>query len=238
MKELYEMELEITPGNADASGRLSYHDAFRLFMDMAAMHAEVLGVGLQAMQSRDLFWLTVKTKIRFERRPVIGEKVVIRTWPEAPERIRCHRSYEIRSGEDVLVAGRTEWAVMNTRTHTVVPIRGVFPDGLQFPDGSALQEGFDRVPELFEERPFASCKVCSTDIDVGGHMNNTAYVRALIGCFSVAELQAMDAHVIEVIYRTPCFEGDILQVQKRQTEQGLLFRFSREGKTVLLGKMQ
>ena len=60
----------------------------------------------------------------------------------------------------------------------------------------------------------------------------------LLGCFSSEELGTMDPNMIEVIYRSPCFEGDVLQVQKKQTENGLLFRFSRGEKSVLLGMIR
>ena len=105
MEELYQQQTVITPSLADASGRLGCADAFGLFMDLAASHAERLGIGLAAMAARGLFWLTVKTQIRFLRRPGLMTAVTARTWPEAPGKMRGDRSYELtRDGETLVRA--------------------------------------------------------------------------------------------------------------------------------------
>ena len=53
MIHVYEEELKVTPGFADARGLLGVPDTFRAFMDMAAIHAELIGVGFDAMAKRD-----------------------------------------------------------------------------------------------------------------------------------------------------------------------------------------
>ena len=60
----------------------------------------------------------MRTKIVFRERPGIEEHVTLRTWAEKPGAARCSRSYEIARGEEILVCGKTEWAVINTDTHT------------------------------------------------------------------------------------------------------------------------
>ena len=69
--------LTITPSLCDFDGKLSIPDCFSVFQDIAADHAERLGVGADAMINRGLFWLTVKTKIRFLRRPAMPETVTV-----------------------------------------------------------------------------------------------------------------------------------------------------------------
>ena len=69
MLEEYQKNLIISPSNADLTGKLSYPAAFSIFMDLAAEHAELLGLGSAAMAEKNRFWLTVKTKILFYSRP-------------------------------------------------------------------------------------------------------------------------------------------------------------------------
>jgi len=234
MEELYQQQTVITPSLADASGRLGCADAFGLFMDLAASHAERLGIGLAAMAARGLFWLTVKTQIRFLRRPGLMTAVTARTWPEAPGKMRGDRSYELTQDGETLVAGKTEWAVLDTRTHGLTPMEGVYPAGLGFTLGTACPGAFARIPEGFDDAPYAAYTVRSTDIDVGGHMNNAAYVRAVMGSFSAAELAAMPIGRMDVIFRTPCYEGDVLALRRRDSEAGVDVRVSRGEETVLL----
>ena len=116
MTNYFEKEHYINPSLADADGLLSRYETFNLFMDIADDHAGSMGVAWRDISPRDLFWLTVKTKIVFEERPNLGDTVTLATWVEEPTRLRGDRNYEMRMGDKVLVRGRTEWAVLNTKT--------------------------------------------------------------------------------------------------------------------------
>ena len=238
MEQVMQQTLDVGPSLADAEGLLSYPGAFHVFQDLAGAHAERLGVGLGAMAEKSLFWLTVRTKIVFLSRPALGETVTLRTWPEKPGALRCNRSYEIRRGEELLIRGRTEWAVMNTETHALTPAAGLFPAELPFDRPPACAEPFARIPDKFEGvAPFDTYRVRSTDIDVGGHMNNAAYLRALFGAFSNRELQALRPQAVDVSFRASCFEGDELRFFRRETENGLDLRIARGADTILLARM-
>ena len=132
MDQLFEQAQIILPSMADAGGRLSIPNTFGLFMDIASIHAGMLGSGMDDMARRGLFWLTVKTQIVFYDRPRVMERIGARTWPESPGKIRCNRSYQLLRGEEVLVAGKTEWAVMDLRTKQLAPLTGVYPPALSF----------------------------------------------------------------------------------------------------------
>ena len=128
----FEKELYINPSLADADGLLSRYETFNIFMDIADDHAGSMGVAWRDISPRNLFWLTVKTKIVFEDRPKLGDTVTLATWVEEPTKLRGDRNYEMRMGDKVLVRGRTEWAVLNTETMKLIPISEVYPEGLDY----------------------------------------------------------------------------------------------------------
>jgi acyl-ACP thioesterase len=221
MEQIYEQELFITPSLADARGRLSWPGAFTVCQDLAGIHAERLGVGLGAMAEKSLFWLTVRTKIVFRERPGIEEHVTLRTWAEKPGAARCSRSYEIARGEEILVCGKTEWAVIRTDTGRLCPMAGIFPAEVELAAEPQYPAPFARInPDFSGAEALGSYTVRSTDIDLGGHMNNVAYLRALLGTLSGQELAAMPQGELEIVFRTPCFEGETLRVLRRPTETG------------------
>ncbi len=235
MKAIYSRELTILPSMCDAEGRLGVPNAFALFMDIATEHAEVLHVGMTDLMSRGLFWLTVRTKLRFHRRPGMIETVEAVTWPETPERSRCNRDYLLRKGDETLIEGKTEWMVMNMKTGRLHPADSLFPEGMEVEDARTLPGPFMRMDEAFEgAEDMGGYTVRSTDIDVGGHMNNAAYVRAIAGAFSSEEWKNMNIRELEVNFRSPCFEGETLRLQRRKTDDGLELKLSRDGKTIAL----
>ena len=237
MQTVYEQSRFLGPSVCDASGHLSHPGAFGLFQDMAAAHAELLGVGFEDMAAKRLFWLTVKTKIVFLKRPKIDETVLLRTWPEKPGSIRCHRSYELWKDGELYLRGRTEWAVVDTETRALVPPGSLFQEGLDYPP-SACAEAFARIPPRTEDfTPCGELRVRSTDIDVGGHMNNAAYLQAVFGALSSAELAARPIRTVDAIFRASCFEGETLAVQRRELDGCLDLRLCRGGESIFLARL-
>ena len=238
MKAIYSRQLTILPSQCDAEGRLSIPSAFGLFMDIATEHAETLGIGMNELMPRGLFWLTVRTRIHFYRRPNLVERVEAVTWPEKPERSRCNRDYLLKKGDETLIEGKTEWMVMNLNTNRLYPADSLFPQGMEVEETRLLPEPFMRLDENFDgAAELASYTVRSTDIDVGGHMNNAAYVRAIAGAFTSAEWREMDIREMEVAFRAPCFEGETLRMQRRDTDTGIEIKLSRDGKTIVVAKI-
>ena len=237
MKEIFEHELLIAPSLCGADGRLSVPSAFAVFMDIAAEHAEALGVGVHDLARKDLFWLTVKTRIRFFERPAMMERLNARTWPEIPGKVLGCRSYQLLRGDTVLVSGKTEWAVTNTVTKQFAMMSDVYPPAMEFEASSALPGPFARIADSFDGAPFAGYTVRATDIDLGGHMNNAAYPVALLGCFSAEELHSLPIVQMDLIFRSPCYAGDRLALQRMDTADGIDLRLSRDGDTVLLARL-
>ena len=177
MENYYQKSLVITPSLSDASGHLSIPSVFSLFMDIASEHAETLNIGFREMSERRLFWLTVKTQICVFHRPRLMDTVSVGTWLDKPGRMRSVRCYEI-----------------------------VYPESLDYSRPSLCPEPFSRIPDAFDgAQPYADYRVRSTDIDIGGHMNNAAYIRALIGSLKNADLQSAPIRKMDVIFRASCY---------------------------------
>ena len=235
---VYSKPLEITLSMTDSSGRLGHGEAFALFMDIAGQHAERLGIGAQALLPRNLFWLTVRTKVIFEKRPYMGQRVTVSTWPQAPGGLRCNRSYLITDERGkVLVRGKTEWAMMDTGNKTLINVADVYPEGLKYEQPESVAEEFERI-EAASWEDYGEYVVRSTDIDVGGHMNNVAYVRCLLGSLSSEEIRKLNIHSLEVVFREPCFEQDRIVLQRSSHDQLTDFRLVKGGRTVLLARIR
>ena len=130
MENYYQKSLVITPGLSDASGALSIPSVFTLFMDIASEHAETLNIGFREMSEKRLFWLTVKTQVCVFHHPRLMDTVSVSTWLDKPGRMRSVRCYEISSGSQSLITGKTEWALINRDTLSLTPLSGVYPESL------------------------------------------------------------------------------------------------------------
>ena len=213
----YTTDLQIMPSQVDYENRLRYHETFNVFMDLANRHAEILGIDQNTLMNKGLFWLTVKTRICFHRRPKMSDRIQAQTWPVKPSSVRSDRCYRILDDDGLLAEGRTEWAIMDMNTGRLANMKDMFPQELVFNEEPFSIEDFPRIAACDETYTLKSkYTVISSDIDMGQHMNNVAYVRALMGMFSVQELKEMDIREISVIFKTSAHEGDVLSMLYRK----------------------
>ena len=228
MEASFTRKQTITPGLCDASGRLSRADTFRLFQDVASEHAERMGLGGVAMQKKHAFWMTVRTRVHFYKRPWMMQVVDLSTWPMAPGKMRCDRCYRLCDGETLLAEGRTEWCVYDTQANAVRSTEGLFDPETRFSDALLLPAPYARFRHDFTEADRACTHVVrASDIDIGHHMNNVAYLRMLMDAFSVSEQEKMRITEMEILFCMPCFEGEELDVLRRRTDFGYEFGVRR-----------
>ena len=111
-------------------------------------------------------------------------------------------------------------------------------EGLDTSIPPVCPEPFGMIDEAFGEAPFAEHTVTATDIDMAGHMNNVAYVRAIVNAFSVKAWRKLDVREMTVVFRASAHEGDRLLLQKRQSGDILDLRGSLpNGKTIVLARL-
>lgn len=229
MNSEFSKTISIVPSICDSSGRLGIPDAAALFMDIAAEHSNILGIGQNVLGAQGGFWLTVKTMLRFNRRPYFAEEVTLTTWPEIPDKRRCLRDYVISAGGDVLCCGKTEWAVLDIATGRLRHVDSLYPADLELTDRTSMDDPFTRFEdELPDGELLGRYTVRSTDIDLGGHMNNVAYLRAFSSLFSSDVWNRADIEFMEIWYRAQCFEGEELTVLQKKREDCTEASFIKE----------
>lgn len=231
--------LAVPVSMTDSQARLSYHSTFDLFMDTASEHAEQLGLGGIAMLKRGLIWLAVRTQVKFYQRPALMDKVRVSTWPAPPSRIRCARYYTLHDGHKLLIEGKNEWAVIEAESGKLHGVADIYPESLTLLDDTACDTPFIRMDENFSDaQSLGSYTVQSTDIDLGGHMNNVKYIRAIMASYSTEQLKSLNPKQMDIIFRAPCFEGEKLTLWRRQAEDATEIAILRpDSKVAVLFRM-
>ncbi len=227
-------------GSTDYSGRLGTYDTFKEFMELAGIHAKKLNMAQDEFMARGLFWLTVRTRICFnpDNKPGMGSPVVEETWPVKPLSHKANRYYRISNSAGLVAEGITEWAVMNFSEGRLANIPALFPPDMVYSDetlsfsdfptvrvfrdelsgAKALRESSPDTPDDIgpleldagDIRILGTYNVSSSDIDAGQHMNNAAYVRAILGLFTVDELKKMRIREMTAVFKKSAHEGDVL----------------------------
>ena len=220
MKNKMQRDIFVPLSHCDNTSRLSVPFMFNMFMDIATDHANELHLSSKDL-GEDMFWLATRTKIIVNRRPQMSEKVTLATWPQKAVRVRANRHYTISDSEGVAVLGKTEWAVINTASGKLQRLNDIYGEDFEFCEDVSCEESYARISDKFDDAEvFAQYKICSNDIDIGQHMNNAAYIRALFSLFSTKELNDSNVKEIDITYKNQSYEGEILTIKVRQTDDG------------------
>ena len=218
--------LTVTPDMCGRDPYLAPTAVFTMFQNVAGEHAEAIGNGAAALHERDLYWLTVHTRIDFHDKARLMEEVSASTWvnPAKPIAVRGFRSYDLRAGDRLIAEGITEWAAINTKTGKLAHFSEFgYPDDFEFSDYVACGGKINRFRDEFADDDLSyEFTVRASSIDIGHHMNNVVYVRALLDCFSSKEIAHMPIKTMQSRYIAACMEGETLGMYKKRTESGWL----------------
>ena len=211
MNNILNKTIKIPLSQCDNTSKLNITGIFNTIMDLATEHGDQLGLGMKPLADKGLFWVATKTKLKIHRRPLMLTDVEASTWPEKPNRIRCNRYYALKDNDGMLIEGKTEWVMLEICSGKPSKIDGAYPVDMEHCTDVVCDTPFPKLGTNFDDcEKLGEYTVCSTDIDVSQHMNNVAYIRAVLGCFSCKALEEMNISEIDVAYRVQCFEGEKL----------------------------
>ena len=236
----YKRNLIVLPSMCDSNSRLSIPAAFDMFQDTATLHADHFDIGPDGMNRRNYFWIISKTVMHLNRMPVMMDNVEARTWIQPADRAKCERDFALYSGDECLFAIRSIWAVMSHDTGRIVPMSGLYPDDIVFDEPVPEKAEFTRISKDFSGAEISGeYTIRSVDIDLGGHMNNVNYIRAMLGCFGTEKIAHMDIRNIEVQYISQSYEGETLTFMCRSLPDGgrEIGAIKKDGKAAFLARI-
>lgn len=213
----------VTPDLCGKMPKMQPPAAFMLFQNAASLHAEAIGNGTAALAQRDCYWVATHSRIDFYDDAKLMDALTVSTWvnPAKPGAVRGYRGYDIYTGGRRIAEGLTEWVVLNRETGFVRFSEFGFPEGFEFQDYAACGGKLRRFRDEFTDDELVyTFTVRASAIDIGRHMNNVAYVRAFLDCFSADEIASMPIKTMEARYITACMEGEELKIYKKQAENG------------------
>lgn len=213
-------EMRAMPSMCDENSLMSIPAILDMFQDAAGIHAESVGIGALELEEKGLFWIVSKIRLRIFRRPLVQEMLEAVTWIQPAERVSCERDWALRKGGEQLAYVRSIWAALRRDNFRPGYMSDFYPDS-DFDMTPPDDVPFTRMSKNFEDaEPLGEYRIRSVDIDRGGHMNNVNYVRAMLGCFTCAQLAEMDIKELDMQFILQCYEGDTISFVKRDADEG------------------
>lgn len=217
IQPIWTEQAQIKSSETDFQKRLKISSMFQLMQDIAANHADHLGVGYEALNRRELAWVLSRKKVRFFDIPIMGETITLRTWPKGlQQKIFFMRDHDLTGADGRLLAVSTSaYVLVSTGARRIV-----LPSALEhsFPDNrglSVLDEILEKIPAPDEAlQDCCTLPIGYSAVDVMGHVNNARYIEWISDCFSLEEHQANRPHWLQINYLNEVLPGEQVSLQR------------------------
>ncbi len=209
----YQFESRVRYSETDMKQKLSLVALADYFQDCSTFQSESLGRGIQYLKERQRVWVILSWQIEILRRPDLGEKILVRTWPHEFRAFYGHRNFALLDEqENYLAKANSVWVLLDTETG-----RPVKPDpehismyGMEPP--LDMEYSSRKVQVTGEGIRKNSFSVCRHHLDSNNHVNNGQYIymaeEYLPSDFEVKKLKVeyrRQAHlhdvIVPVVYR-------------------------------------
>ena len=170
------------------------------------------GITFDFLKEKNVAILTSRIAYRFHKMPKCNQIITLKCWEEAPKGLQLTRCYELtdESGE-VLVNGFTTWLLVNLENRRIMkPSSFTFREEPTFTTPlKSLDCGKIQIPENLDL--LGSRKICFSDLDANGHMNNSRYGEYIIDCLP-PEFQNKQITDLRLNYAHEAMFGDTLEL--------------------------
>jgi acyl-CoA thioester hydrolase len=114
---IFRRERTVAPRDVDLLGHVNNVVWVRFVVELAAAHADALGVGFEAMRARGGIWIVRRHELTYHANVPLGAKIRESTWVSSLRGALSLRHARFESAEGVLlVEASTEWAYVDAKT--------------------------------------------------------------------------------------------------------------------------
>lgn len=215
MNSTYEETKTIRAYDVDFNNRIKISSVFNLLQDVAAVHADSLGLGFKDLYKHDFAWVLSWVKLEINEYPAFGDSVIIKTWPRCKHKLYSMRDYTIKNeGNHTLLTATSAWLPINTKTKRITDTKNLPKKIIYIPELVAVDEFPDKIISAKIKEILFHKKIRYTDIDVNQHVNNTRYIEIILDCYSMEVYKKHQIKSVAISFSAESFFDDEMEISR------------------------
>lgn len=173
----YQFESRVRYSEIDWHNRLTWLSLINYFQDCSTFHSEACGKGMGYLVDQRRVWMVLSWQIEIVRRPVLGEKIISRTWPTGFKAFYGYRNFVLLDEqEQVLARANSVWVYIDLETGKPSKVLPENISGYECEPPIEMKEVSRKIqiPEGCEKKE--PILVQRHHIDTNYHVNNGQYI--------------------------------------------------------------
>ncbi|GJQ61941.1 MAG: acyl-ACP thioesterase [Melioribacteraceae bacterium] len=210
----YERKYFIHNYDCDISGRLSISSMIKYFEDIALLHSEDVGFGMQYYLTEHVAWILHQWNIEIFDKPFFMDNIKLVTNPYSYKAFMANREFEIYSeDDDLLVKADSVWLFTDSKLRKT---KRIDADVMKaYGIGENGPELFTKLPDPKPALNFEDSYeyvVRKSDIDINNHLNNVRYIDLAIEALPEDITDEMELGNIDVIFKKELLLEDLVTI--------------------------
>ena len=213
----------------DKNGILKTGALIRYMQECAANAMAADGPSYDELLERGWTFVLSKITVSIYADIHANDELEVQTWATESARVSFNRAYRVLRGGCVVAEAASVWALIDTSRHRPVKVTDA---ALAYREDAPLDiEAPSRIPLPYDRLSLVGeRRVCYSDVDRNGHMNNTVYADMLCDFVFRSEIGRVSTMSISFLTEAPF--GEELKVYMAHDDDTYYVRTLREdGKT-------
>lgn len=225
-------KIRFTDSDFDEKGNIRASSLMYYFQEIAAEHADKLGIGYEELIKDNKIWVMSKLKFKIFGKPAEGREYELTTYPRPRKGVTYYRDYYLCETDGTLTAaGLSHWCVINFATRKIERTSLEFEG--EYIDHAVFSEGIEKIKP---SEPVAAGVhvVTGEDLDINEHTNNCRYadiVSELLG--------SSDIRSFNINFAQESRLGDRILLLREATDEGsIVVGKLEDGRTVFQAEVR
>lgn len=197
----------------------------RYFEDIAILHSEARGLGLDYYDQNNVGWFLYKWDIQINEYPNFADTITLITEPKAYKGFYANRDYTILLNDKILGKIKTLWIFMDTDKMRPKKINEEMHKNFWLDSNADEINKLDDIQNIDAPSLSKQFDVRQSDIDTNNHVNNRVYIEWALETVPIAIRNERILTNLKVTYLKQLSYGAAIEACSKMIEENSSIKF-------------
>lgn len=199
-------------------------------IELATEHANLLGIGYDALQKRGASWVLSRVSVKMDSYPKINDWYYFTTWIEGYNRLYSDRCFAITDGNHREIGHvRSMWVAMDLEKRSAADLTELERDSFPLCSRDCPIPKQRKLPPLKGDIAERDYTFRFSDIDFNRHVNTIQYVRRILNHWSLDFFDKNQIETFDIAFHHECHYGDRVTIRTQEDSSPTLCEIVRDG---------